>query len=214
MCHNDNGLVKSIYIVLTIFIFFVSCASKDRPLNVLFPNEGKDALEYKIVDSSENSRPLWLMKPQESNGDASSNNYYFSYGTGPKVSQEIACNLLKAFSKDEIIWEIVNFAKSGESKQVQNAIEDTGYKIIHKNFNRAKIIKTYWEKRMYPPLIGDLKEVPGYTCAYLIEVPRQEVLKSYSILRAIIAKKFNQGIDQDKGILWEREYFYMRMKTY
>lgn len=198
--------------ILSSILFVSSCSSSKNEAFVYTKRKMKD---YKVVDASHDGYPLWITKPQNVGSKISDKEkYYFSFETTPKINKKIACNLLKAYGREKIVKEVYKFATRGKSKSVKVLLGENGKDLAMKNFKETKIIQTFWEDRMYPPLPGDAKYRAGSVCAYLIEVKRSEIAKVFKSYKHLIGRSFpNQSLVQEYEGL-EKSFFRYRQKSF
>ncbi len=155
-------------------------------------------VEYSIVNAAQPLRPIWLKYPHKNRKnlpDRREGNLYFSFESGPKISKEIACNIVRVFASDDFAERILKFYLSSKSEdelslEIQTILATDGLEVFKRNFKSSRILLSYWEARLYPPKIGDTEEIEGYTCGLWVEVSEKLLVGSLEEIISIGKERF------------------------
>ena len=196
-----------LHFLFLFFVFFVGCSStglrfKEREVKT-------SDISYTVVNAARDTRPQWIDSPQADSRNlaaASDRNLYFSFESGPKISKEIACNIVRVYARDDLAKKIVDFYL--DDRDVEGEIDlnwrlimaSEGSRVFKKALKSSKILATYWERRLYPPKIGDSEEIEGFSCALWIEVSQELFSKALKELADQGLKRFWQTPGWDKVI--------------
>lgn len=198
----SSSSMKNLIKYACLFLFFTSiiaCSSKGLRFKERVVEEGEE--KYTVVDGASDQRPTWLDKPQEASlklAGVDKENLYFSFESGPKISQEIACNIVRVYARDDLAKRMVDFYLDdrdlGSSIDLnwRLLIASEGSRVFKNTFKSSKIISSYWERRLYPPKVGDTEEIEGYSCALWIEVSKELFNQSLLELAELGKKRFWQ----------------------
>jgi hypothetical protein len=179
--------------------------------------------EYAVVDASKDNRPTWLDFPhagRKNLTDSSEKSFYFSFESGPKISKEIACNIVRVYARDDLAKRVLDYylgaEKEGDlSLNWKTILATEGSEIFKRNFKDSKILSSYWERRLYPPKIGDTEEIEGYSCALWIEVPQELFVKALEETTALGKKRYWKVNGWDKALIeWVGDYRRFHEETY
>lgn len=187
---------------------FTGCSSskeKSTPAEEVHSNIQRD---YEVRDASNtDARPLWVSDAPvwaKDNGDLAKFRY-FSYETEPKSNREVACELAKTNARSDIASEIASFidkavgsSTSGSASMNDGAPQNQGLRefievtlaektkaLVH----GASVEKVYWEKRDYQKAKGAKNDYIGYTCAALIKMDKDQLMKAVQEAANHVVKK-------------------------
>ncbi len=200
--------VKTLVLSMLLVAFFSSCAiSRDSSIEEEFKNytaiqrgsassSRASRTDYKVLKGSDKTRPDWISHPQKFASEnleknAKKGQLYFSYETTPKLNQDIACTIARAFTREDMVDFVIDFFREGETdrpwdKFLQSEIRED----LLEFFKSAKLEKTYWEYREYAPQLGQ-NVTQAYTCALLVSVDESSFSKAINQVQKSVIKYLN-----------------------
>lgn len=146
--------------------------------------------DYNVVLAS--STPLtWNRDGFKSKGEG---NYLFRFSSGPKITKEIACNMVRAYGKDEIVDFMISALRERDSEKPWDlTIANEGRPLLNdlfsKNLASLKVLETYWEKRVYPATLQTEKETQAYSCSLLIAMKDRLFDKAILALQNLVKER-------------------------
>lgn len=218
--HGYSGFKRPL-LCIALALFYGGCSFSS--LKFKKRNVKKGSIEYSVVNASQDIRPSWLQYPQGASSELAANeesHFYFSFESGPKISQEIACNIVRVYARDDLARRIVDFYLSTEEEgelelNWRLVLASEGLGIFKKNLKNSKILATYWERRLYAPKIGDTEEIEGFSCGLWIEVPKALFVESLEDVARLGKKRFWKVNGWDLAVRkWERDYRRFHEETY
>ena len=191
-------------------LFFLACSQvSDVKLNrtggVYRPSN------YKVEKKSSREIPKWIAKPQVfgKKKDKQNRYFFFSFITEPKISKEIACNLIKAYGRDQIGDQIVQVLAPSikGSQKMETYLNEELLLFFQEGLKGAQIVQTYWEKRKYYETNEEGDPIRAYICAMVVKVPRKEILRLIGKGKHLLVESFPQEVDITKKVQdWEKDY--------
>jgi hypothetical protein len=201
-------------ILASLFLLsLVACSSTpkkvevvERPLEEVKHTDIKR--EYEVRDASSNFRPGWIEDAEvwaKQNEKDIDKNRFFSFETEPKVTRSVACDIAKANARVDIASEITTFIEKtlGTTQEGNAAIdlnspklsplkeymENTMAEKVQSIIHGASVVKTYWEQREYKKSLGAKEDFKAFTCAVLIRMEADRLIKSVDEAASFVAKK-------------------------
>ena len=204
-------------------MLLVSCASsKDSSIEEEFKNytslERSNASslrvareDFTVVERSEKERPSWISHPQKNaivalgkkgKSPKSKDQFFYSYETTPKLSREIACNIARAFTREDMANFVVEFYREGETDRAWDEYLITqGHDQLLEFFKGTVLSRTYWEHRVYGPQLGNSGKTDAYTCALLVQVDQKKLSQAIEKIQKAIIKHLNYSDPLDIKIV-------------
>lgn len=202
-----------------IFIFiFISCSHSYIP-RLKYNKRGFDSISYKVESQSSPQVSKWVKFPEKMARERSlSDEYlYFSFITGPKFSKEIACNLIKAYGRDQIADQMILALKLGPERKAEkeNYLQEDILLYFQDNIPHAEIIDSYWEERKYFEVNDSGEDVKGYICALWVKVSKRDILELIKNGKSNFIEVFSDipGLANEVKN-WEQDFLNYRKKHY
>ncbi len=176
--------------------------------------------DFIVLNRSQKKRPVWISHPQKfgrGKGD-SSGRLFFSFETSPKIEKEMACNIARAYAREDLSRFIISFFSKGEEDKVWNEFLSTkGHEFLRNFLKSSRLMKTYWEQRRYRNEYDD-NQSSSYTCALLISVKEGEfnqailelqnrVIKSLGFRKSEDIQRVRKALDAENFLLFYRMNF-------
>lgn len=158
--------------------------------------------DYEVIKTSASSsssqkRPKWISHPQKFGAElllkkSRKGKLLFSFETGPKTNKGIACTMARAYTRQDLANFLIQFYRKGEEERPWDAyLMSEGHEFLKTFFKKAKLNKTYWERRLYAPELGHEEKTNAYVCALLVSISESSFIKAMRTLRKKIIKRFS-----------------------
>ena len=155
--------------------------------------------DFIILNRSQEKRPLWISHPQKFGKLKTDNSgrLFFSFETTPKIKKEMACNIARAYAREDLSRFIIRFFTEGEEDRAWNEFLVTqGHEFLRDFLKSSRLMRTYWEQRRYRNDYDDNESI-SYTCALLISIREVEFKKAILELQNRVIKHLNDIKAQD-----------------
>jgi len=156
--------------------------------------------DYNVVLAS--SKPLsWNREGYKS---SDKDNYLFRFSSGPKITKEIACNMVRAYGKDEIVDFLISALRERDVQSPWDlTIANEGRSLLNElfsqNLSSLKVLETYWEKRVYPATLQTEKETMAYSCSLLVAMKGSLFDKAILALQNLVKQNHFDLARVEKG---------------
>ena len=188
--------------IVCTLLFATSCSGlsrgylgdEERVLNEKLARE-----DFIVLKRSEKNRPLWISHAQKFGKNISDSNglVFFSYETTPKIKKEMACNIARAYAREDLSRFFIRFFAEGEEDRVWNEFLMTqGHEFLRDFLKSSRLMRTYWEQRRYRNEYDNSESI-SYTCALLISIREVEFKKAILELQNRVIKHLNDIKAQD-----------------
>lgn len=176
------------------FLFFIGCASSDYR-NTTFKERTADA-DYQVLELSSNGMNHYFQNHfQEAaqdryqvHGYSEGDDYVLIADSGEKETKEVACTLLKAEGRNEIVrWLSTQLYQKNQGKPwdlyLRNMTEDTLSNKLKAELVKDRRVSFYWEERQR----GEKKR---FVCAVAVSIKEGTWRKAVEPLRKSIEKEY------------------------
>jgi len=204
-------------------IFATSCSGlskaykgdQDKALSEKLARE-----DFIVLNRSQEKRPLWISHPQKFGNKKGDGNgrLYFSFETTPKIEKEMACNIARAYAREDLSRFFITFFTKGEEHRVWNEfLSNKGHEFLRDFLKSSRLIRTYWEQRRYRNEF-DESQSSSYTCALLINIKEEEfkhamlelqnrVIKSLGFKKPQDIQRVQKALDAESFLLFYKMNF-------